>query len=87
MASWPKITATVATAVPMRCTASTIITIYGTPHSAPVSCHFGTSSSDVVCGGSKKKISSAQTSAPTENVRKAQRNTPTLPPSWPLIAA
>ncbi len=87
MVNWPKMTATVATAAPIRWTASTIMTIYGTPNIAPSSCHLGTSINVRECLGSKKKISSPVTSAPTENVRNALLNTPTLLPSWPLIAA
>ncbi|MNT75271.1 hypothetical protein D3C72_2141520 [compost metagenome] len=87
MVNCPKITATVATAVPIRCTASTMMTMYGTPNIAPNSCHFGTSSRLALWGDSKKKISKPVINAPTENVRKALLNTPTRLPNCPLMAA
>ncbi|MNG05731.1 hypothetical protein D3C84_889410 [compost metagenome] len=87
MASCPTITATVATAVPTLGTAPTITIMYTTPNSAPLSCHFGTSSRLMAWAGSKNRISNPVLTAPTTNVNKLLRSTPTVSPRRPLMAA
>ncbi len=81
-----KITATVATAVPMRCTATTMITMYGTPNIAPKLPFRHVQQGDCLFWFKEKNQQGGDQRA-NGNVRNALLNTPTRLPSCPLIAA